>query len=196
MRSKAHESLFIRITCAAAHQRATVLTAVCHLLYLVMSGPLYRMLQAKAFLRHLLPAAPAVFLLKPGHPAKPGACVSPERAYYRQASQEALKKTPPASLALRPVNGRRLSKIIFLAIVKSCSSLPASPDAGSQSFFTLPNSAGGVIPLKHTIQKSPCMDAVPYRGPLFFEQGRSVPAPRAAAAEAAATAAAEAAATE
>ena len=55
---------------------------------------------------------------------------------------------------------------------------------------------GGVIPLKHTIQKSPCMDAVPYRGPLFFEQGRSVPAPRAAAAEAAATAAAEAAATE
>ena len=118
MRSKAHESLFIRITCAAAHQRATVLTAVCHLLYLVMSGPLYRMLQAKAFLRHLLPAAPAVFLLKPGHPAKPGAGVRPERAYYRQASQEALKKTPPASLALRPVNGRRLSKIIFLAIVK------------------------------------------------------------------------------
>ena len=118
MRSKAHESLFIRITCAAAHQRAKVLMAVCHLLYLVMSGPLYRMLQAKAFLRHLLPAAPAVFLLKSGHPAKPGACVSPERAYYRQASQEALKKTPPASLALRPVNGRRLSKIIFLAIVK------------------------------------------------------------------------------
>ena len=37
------------------------------------------------------------------------------------------------------------------------------------------------------------MDAVPYRGPLFFEQGRSVPAPRAAAAEAAAPAAAEAA---
>ena len=92
MRSKAHESLFIRITCAAAHQRAKVLMAVCHLLYLVMSGPLYRMLQAKAFLRHLLPAAPAVFLLKSGHPAKPGACVSPERAYYRQASQEALKK--------------------------------------------------------------------------------------------------------
>ncbi|MFR9216457.1 MAG: hypothetical protein ACLVKK_09530 [Ruthenibacterium sp.] len=30
---------------------------------------------------------------EPGIPAKPGACVSPERAYYRQASQEALKKS-------------------------------------------------------------------------------------------------------
>ena len=32
-------------------------------------------------------------LLQSGPPEKPGACVSPERAYYRQASQEALKKS-------------------------------------------------------------------------------------------------------
>ena len=120
MRSKAHESLFIRITCAAAHQRATVLTAVCHLLYLVMSGPLYRMLQAKAFLRHLLPAAPAVFLLKPGHPAKPGACVSPEKASYWQVSQEALKKsatciTCPTARKRAPFVQDYLSKVVNIS---------------------------------------------------------------------------------
>ena len=51
---------------------------------------------------------------KSGPPAKPGACVSPRRASYRQASQEALKNLPLASLAPQPVNGRYLSKINFL----------------------------------------------------------------------------------
>ena len=75
-------------------------------------------------------------------PAKPGACVSLERAYCRQASQEALKKTPPASLALRPVNGRRLSKIIFLAIVKLFISSRFAR-CWKRKLFTLPSSAGG-----------------------------------------------------
>ena len=51
-------------------------------------------------------------------PAKPGTCVSPGRASYRQVSQEALKKLPLAPLAPQPVIGRRLSKINFLKTVK------------------------------------------------------------------------------
>ena len=39
------------------------------------------------------PYQAALALLQSGPPAKPGACVSPERASYRQASQEALKKS-------------------------------------------------------------------------------------------------------
>ena len=81
-------------------------------------------------------------LCKVRPPAKPGACVSLGRASYRQASQEALKKTPPASLALRPVNGRRLSKIIFLAIVKLFISSRFAR-CWKRKLFTLPSSAGG-----------------------------------------------------
>ena len=39
------------------------------------------------------PYQAALALLQSGPPEKPGACVSPERAYYRQSSQEALKKS-------------------------------------------------------------------------------------------------------
>ena len=39
---------------------------------------------------------------------------SPRRASYWQASQEALKNLPLASLAPQPVNGRCLTKINFL----------------------------------------------------------------------------------
>ncbi|MFR8255753.1 MAG: hypothetical protein ACLVAA_04880 [Ruthenibacterium sp.] len=52
------------------------------------------------------------------------------------------EKTPPASLALRPVNGRRLSKIIFLAIVKLFISSRFAR-CWKRKLFTLPSSAGG-----------------------------------------------------
>ena len=75
-------------------------------------------------------------------PAKPGACVSPGRAYYRQASREARNALSFASPALRPVNGRRLSKIVFLAIVKLLISSRFAR-CWKRKLFTLPSRAEG-----------------------------------------------------
>ena len=94
-----------------------VLPITCCIFLVLYTIPLRTELTAKAFL--LSTAQLGIAVLQSQAPRQSrGACVSPEWAYCQQASQEALKKTPPASLALRPVNGRRLSKIIFLAIVK------------------------------------------------------------------------------
>ena len=75
-------------------------------------------------------------------PGKAGGLCKPKRALYRQASQKALKKSPLASLAPQPVNGRCLSKINFL---KTVNMLIFSRFARylKRKLFTLPSRAGG-----------------------------------------------------
>ena len=87
-------------------------------------------------------------------PAKPGACVSPERAYCRQASQEALKKsaaciTCPAARKRAPfiqdyLSGNR--KVVHLFPLRSM------PEA--KAFLLFPALLGGVISRKHIKQKN------------------------------------------
>ena len=73
-------------------------------------------IKAVAIKKNLITASVIYFRItdKSCPPAKPGACVSPRRASYRQTSQEAPKNLPLASLAPQPVNGRCFSKINFL----------------------------------------------------------------------------------
>ena len=87
-------------------------------------------------------------------PALPGACVSPERASYRQASQEALKKsaaciTCPAARKRAPfvqdyLSGNR--KIVNL--------FPLRPMLEAKAFLLSPALLGVVISRKHTRQKT------------------------------------------
>ena len=93
-------------------------------------------------------------LMKSGPPAKPGACVSPERASYRQASQEALKKsaaciTCPAARKRAPfvqdyLSGNR--KVVHLFPLRSM--------LEAKAFLLSPALLGVVISRKHTRQKT------------------------------------------
>ena len=116
--------------------------------------PLRSMLEAKAFL--LSPVLPGDVIslkhTKSGPPAKPGACVIPERASYRQASQEALKKsaaciTCPAARKRAPfiqdyLPGNR--KVVHLFPLRSM--------LEAKAFLLSPADQGVVISLKHTKQ--------------------------------------------
>ena len=79
--------------------------------------------------------------------AMPGACVSPERVSYRQASQEAPKNPPLASLAPQPVNGRCLSNDNFLTIVKLLFSSHFARCLKLKLFCRVPPPAEPVVPL-------------------------------------------------
>ena len=97
-------------------------------------------------------------------PAKPGACVSPERAYCRQASQEALKKsaaciTCPAARKRAPfiqdyLSGNR--KVVHLFPLRSM--------LEAKAFLLSPALLGSVISLKHTKQRP--------RGTVMVPRGR------------------------
>ena len=86
-------------------------------------------------------------------PARPGVCASPERAYYRQASQEALKKsaaciTCPAARKRAPfiqdyLSGNR--KVVHLFPLRSM--------LEAKAFLLSPADLRVVISLKHTKQK-------------------------------------------
>ena len=66
-------------------------------------------------------------------PARPGACVSPGRAYHRQASQEALNALSPASLAPPPVNGiLSIACSIFLIL----NTIPLCPELAAKAFYS------------------------------------------------------------
>ena len=103
-------------------------------------------------------------LMKSGPPAKPGACVSPERASYRQASQEALKKsaaciTCPAARKRAPfvqdyLSGNR--KVVHLFPLRSM--------LEAKAFLLSPADLRVVISLKHTRQKP----QQPYGLPRFY----------------------------
>ncbi len=99
---------------------------------------------------------------KSGPPAKPGACVSPRRASYRQASQEALKNLPLASLAPQPVNGRCLSKINFLDNSKVVDLFSLRSMLEAKAFLLSPAELGVLILLKHT-REGRCGVAAPQR---------------------------------
>ncbi len=97
---------------------------------------------------------------KSGPPAKQGDFVSPERAYYRQASQEALKKS--AACITCPAARKRATfvqdypsgnrKIVNLFPLRSM--------LEAKAFLLSPALLGGVISLKHTKREGrPC--AVP-----------------------------------
>ena len=102
---------------------------------------------------------------KSGPPAKPGACVIPERASYRQASQEALKKsaaciTCPAARKRAPfiqdyLSGNR--KVVHLFPLRSM--------LEAKAFLLSPVLPGDVISLKHTKQQRP-------RGTITVPRGR------------------------
>ena len=110
-------------------------------------------------------------LQKSWPPAKPGAYVSPRRASYRPASQEALKNLPLASFALQPVNGRCLSKINFLDNSKVVDLFSLRSMLEAKAFFLSPAELGVLISLKHTKENtdSRSMTCYPcYAAPLFF----------------------------
>ena len=71
-----------------------------------------------------------------------GACVSSERASYRQASQEAPNTPSPASPAPPPVNGGSSRCVLQLLGIEY---YPASLEAGSESPFTLHGKAGACV---------------------------------------------------
>ena len=90
---------------------------------------------------------------QPPPPAKPGTCVSPRRAYCRQASQEALKKsaaciTCPAARKRAPfvqdyLSGNR--KVVHF--------FPLRPMLEAKAFLLSPALLGVVISRKRTKQK-------------------------------------------
>ena len=98
-------------------------------------------------------------LCKVRPPAKPGACVSPERASYRQASQEALKKsaaciTCPAARKRAPfiqdyLSGNRKAVNLF----------PLRSVLEAKAFLLSPAELGGVISRKHTKQRAALKEA-------------------------------------
>ncbi|MFR9215743.1 MAG: hypothetical protein ACLVKK_05835 [Ruthenibacterium sp.] len=103
------------------------------------------------FLRKEKPQLSA--LAESGPPAKPGACVSPEKTSYRQVSQEALKKsaaciTCPAARKRAPfiqdyLSGNRKAVNLF----------PLHLMLEAKAFLLSPALLGVVISLKHTTQK-------------------------------------------
>ena len=105
-------------------------------------------------------------LCKVRPPAKPGACVSPERASYRQASQEALKKsaaciTCPAARKRAPfvqdyLSGNR--KVVHLFPLRSM--------LEAKAFLLSPTLLGGVA-LKRQQNKSRAPKLASGRG-IFF----------------------------
>lgn len=109
-------------------------------------------------------ALPAVFHMQVRPPAKPGACVSPSRAYCRQASQEALNARSPASFAPPPVNGGSSRCVLQFFGIEY---YPASPGTDGESLFTLHGTAGGYRFAKTNKTGAGC---------LFVQAARAIPA--------------------
>ena len=74
---------------------------------------------------------------------KAGAWLSPGRASYRQTPLRALKKHRSHHLPHSPQTGASYTKPAFALQEIFDYSLPASLDAGSESFFALPSRPGG-----------------------------------------------------
>ena len=87
-----------------------------------------------------LPGFAGGFQVRP--PAKLGACVSPERVYCRQASQEARNTLSPASPAPPPVNG--LLPICCILLVLNIISLRSKLTA--KAFYSTRHSRGFAMP--------------------------------------------------
>ena len=114
---------------------------------------IHRLLCPAGPLRGAVSGSPCIITVSP--PAKPWACVSPERASYRQASQEALKKsaaciTCPAARKWAPfvqdyLSGNR--KVVHLFPLRSM--------LEAKAFLFSPADLGVVISLKHTKQGGP-----------------------------------------
>ena len=126
------------------------LTEACLFSYACCQRPSLPCAWGEIFLRGASPT-PAP---ESGPPAKPGACVSPEWAYCRQASQEALKKSA-ACIACPAARKRTLfvqdypsgnRKVVHL--------FPLRPMLEAKAFLLSPALLGVVISLKHTRQKT------------------------------------------
>ena len=93
-----------------------------------------------------LPGFAGGFQVRP--PAKLGACVSPERVYCRQASQEALNTLSPASPAPPPVNG-----LYYMLYPFSIEYHLASLETDSESLLLYPAQPRVVVSLKQKNEK-------------------------------------------
>ena len=102
--------------------------------------------------------------VKTGPPAKSGACISPERAYCRQASQEALNTLSFASLAPPPASGvLPITCCIFWVLYI----IPLRSMLEAKAFLLSPALLGVVISLKHTKQRRPYLPAQPAHKTLY-----------------------------